>query len=124
MLPVRYIFYGAARGMIAAMVTKIGQRRKAHLYISEWMAYRGLSDQRLADRLEVERETVWRWQNQQHRLNPDKIAAIAAALDLEPEELYRPPGTVSLDAIVKGAPDDIQSMAADIVRRLVSQGSK
>lgn len=86
------------------------------------MAYRGLSDEKLAGRLGVARETVTRWRGQQHRLNPGKIAAIANALDCEPEELWSPPDRPSLDAMVKDADDDLRNTAADIVRRLVARG--
>lgn len=103
------------------MATRIGQRRRAHLYIDEWMEKRGLSDEKLADRVGVARETVWRWRNQQHRLNPDKIAVLAEALDIEPQELWRPPSRPSLDAIMKDASDDLHETAADIVARLVKR---
>jgi transcriptional regulator with XRE-family HTH domain len=104
------------------MVTRIRRGGRQHLYIEEWMAERGLSDERLAGRLGVARETVTRWRGQQHRLNPDKIAALASALDMEPQELWHPPGRPSLDALVKHSPDDLVIDAADIVRRLVSRG--
>lgn len=103
------------------MVTKIGQRRRAHLYITEWMAERGLSDDQLAGRLETDRTTIWRWRTQQHRLNPDKIAAIAFALDVEPAELFQPPGRRSIDALISGASDDLQATAFDVVKRLVGR---
>lgn len=108
-------------GYCTAMVTQIRKGARRHLYIEEWMAYRGLSDERLANRLGVARETVTRWRGQQHRLNPDKIAAIASALDCDPTELWRPPDRPSLDAIMKDAPKDVQDMAADIVQRLVGR---
>lgn len=104
------------------MVTTIRQGARQHLYIEEWMDHRDLTDEKLANRLGVARETVTRWRGQQHRLNPGKIAALAAALDCEPEQLWRPPGHLSLDAIVKDAPADLQATAADIVRRLVRSG--
>lgn len=103
------------------MVTKIGQRRRAHLYITEWMDFRGLSDDQLAGRLNTDRTTIWRWRTQQHRLNPDKIAAIAEALNCEPAELFRPPGMRSIDALVSGAPDDVRDTAFDVVQRLVGR---
>lgn len=86
------------------------------------MEERGLSDEKIAGRIGVARETVTRWRGQQHRLNPDKIAALASALDLEPEELWRPPSRPSLDALMKDASEELHSTAADIVRRLVRRG--
>lgn len=115
-------------GMVTHRIKRTGppvlirKSARKHLYIEEWMAHRGLSDEQVAGRLEVARETVTRYRSQQHRLNPDKIAAIANALDCEPEELWRPPGHPSLDAMVKDAPDDLRATAADIVKRLVGRG--
>lgn len=108
--------------MIAIMATpRIGQRRKAHLYVKEWMDHRNLSDEQVANRLGMARETIWRWRKEQHRLNPEKLAALAGALDMEPQEFYRPPSQPSLDAMVSGETVEIQQMAADIVRRLVAR---
>lgn len=103
------------------MVTRIRKPTRAHLYITEWRESRGLSVEQLAGRLDVARETVWRWEIEQHRLNPEKIAGIADALNMEPAELYRPPGRPSLDAMLKGVPDDLYNTAADIVRRLAKR---
>jgi transcriptional regulator with XRE-family HTH domain len=107
--------------MRTAMATRIGQKRRLHLYIREWMEHRGLSDERLANRLGVARETVYRWRTEQHRLNPEKIAQLASALDCEPQDLYRLPSRPSLDAMVAGAPDELQAMVADVVRRMVGR---
>lgn len=82
------------------------------------MAHRGLSDDKLANRLEVARETVTRWRGQQHRLNPDKIAALASALDCEPMELWRPPDKRSIDAIVADAPDNIRAAIVDFALKV------
>ena len=105
---------------------RIRSHSRGHLYIAEWMEYRRLSDERLAGRLGVARETVTRWRKQQHRLNPEKIARLAIALDCKPEELWRPPppaGRPSLDAMLEDATDDLHSMATDIVRRLAGQST-
>jgi transcriptional regulator with XRE-family HTH domain len=105
------------------MVTKIHGRRRGHLFIQERMEACGLSDEKLAGRLGVARETVTRWRNQQHRLNPEKIAAIADALGLEPEELWRPPARPSVDAALKGASDDMVQRAAEMVAILLKTGT-
>lgn len=87
---------------------------------------RGYSDENLAQRLSVDRVTVTRWRNQQHRLNPEKIAGIAAALDLEPEELWHQPGQAtrpSVDALLRGAPDEMAQRAAEVVAILLKTGT-
>lgn len=110
--------------MIAGMATtpRIGQRRRAHLYIDEWFEHRGLNDAKVAAKLEIDRTTVWKWRTNPSRLDPGKMEALAAALDIEPAELYRPPTRPSLDAITKDFPDDLQQKAAEIVRLLGKTG--
>jgi transcriptional regulator with XRE-family HTH domain len=105
------------------MATTIYGKRRGHLFVAEWMEHRELSDEKLANRLGVDRVTVTRWRNQQHRLNPDKIAAIAVALDVDCAQLFRPPPPTappSIDALLRDAPTELQDTAADIVKRLVS----
>jgi transcriptional regulator with XRE-family HTH domain len=104
------------------MATKPRRHRTAHLYIAEWMKERGLGPTALAKRLGVTRETVWRWKEGERRPDPENVAQIASALDLEPEGLYWPPGRPSIDALLRGQPDEMAQMAADIVRRLVKRG--
>lgn len=65
------------------------------------------------------RVTVFRWRTEQHRLNPEKIAIIARGLDIEPEELWRPPSRRSLDAIAKGATDEQFEFAAEMVSAMM-----
>lgn len=105
------------------MVTRIGRAKNAHLYIKEWQDYRGLSDEDVANRLETTRQTVFRWRKEQHRLDPKKIAALAWALDCNPEDLWRLPSSrPSLDVMVKDAPPAMQDTVFDVVKRLVGKG--
>lgn len=116
----------------AGMEADLLHKRKRHLYIAEWRDERGLSQEQLGARIELEdaqgkwnrgvgKNTVSRWEIDQRRLNPYKIAAIAEALDLEQEDLYRSPSRPSLDAIVKNESDELLSTAIDIVRRLTQR---
>lgn len=106
---------------MSIMVTRIRRGARGHLYIKEWMAHRAVSPERLADRLGVARETVYRWLREQHRLDPGKLAQIASALDCEPMELWRLPTDPSLDALVADAPAELRQTVTDVVRRLVGK---
>jgi transcriptional regulator with XRE-family HTH domain len=76
-----------------------------------------LSDERLGERMDVARQTVYRWRTQQNRLNPGKIAAIADALGRAAEDLYRPPERPSVDAMLKTAtPEQIADTIAFVER--------
>jgi hypothetical protein len=104
---------------LSHLIPQIGEGRRPHLYIDEWMQKRGLNDEKIALRIGVARETIWRWRKEQHRLNPGKMAALANALDLEPEDLWRPPERASVDAILRNVDDELHQTAVDIVQRLV-----
>lgn len=108
----------SAAGIVTAMVTR-PKTAKRRLFLKEHREARGVSAQTMADKLGIERESVYRLEREPWRVNSEKQAQFADALGLEPEELWRPPGTTSLDAIIKSAPADVRAMAADIVRRLV-----
>lgn len=104
------------------MVTRIHKYGPRRLFLREHRKAKEISAETLAGRLGIERESVLRLEREPHRMTPDKQAAYAHALDLEPEDLWRPPGRPSLDGMVQGTPDTVQEMAADIVRRLVAGG--
>lgn len=104
------------------MVTKIYKSRR-RLFLKEHREAQGVSAEQMAGRIGIERESVYRLEREAlTRLNAEKQAAYAAALDIEPEDLWRPPGMPSLDGLVARAPDDLKAMAVDIVRRLVAKG--
>lgn len=95
------------------------------IYLEEWMAFRGISDEAMAKRLEVARETVTRYRNQPHRINTPKQAAIARVLDITPGELWDPPGAPSrpsVDAILKDVPDDVLQHAIEYATIIAKRG--
>jgi transcriptional regulator with XRE-family HTH domain len=114
--------------MLTIVVTRIRKGATVHLFIKEHMDAKGISDDQMAGRLGVDRVTVWRRHSQQHRLNPQKIAAFAHAMGMEPEDLYRPPMSPkspppipSIDAMLRDEDEEIQKLAFDIVRRVISR---
>jgi transcriptional regulator with XRE-family HTH domain len=102
-----------------ASITNMATKKRAQLPLTEWFKYRKVNDEKVGELIGVDRATIFRWRKEQHRLNPDKIAALAKALDVEPEELWRHPNRRSLDVLVKDASDNVVSMAFDIVKRMV-----
>lgn len=105
------------------MVTRIRRGARLHYYIKEHMDRLGVSDEVMAGRIGVSRETVWKRYTEQRRLDPGKIQEFADALEMHPSELLYPPGTPSLDAIIEGADSAQRNMAADIVRRMMNKAS-
>lgn len=115
-------------GIVAAMVTRIRKHVKARLYLKEHREAKGISPEAMAGRLDMERESVYRWEREIHRMNPEKQAAYADALGLDsPAELWFPPPDPanppppSIDALVSDAPPDVRELARDLVSRLVKK---
>lgn len=111
-------------GYCALMVPRIGPKVPRRIFLSEWMDKRQLSDERLADRLEVERETVNRWRNYPQRLSLPRIEDIAAALDIEPADLWRHPDRPSADALLRGAPEELQNSAVEMLKIFMRSGAR
>lgn len=102
----------------AGMVTKIGTGRRKHLYIDEWFEALKLNDEIVAGRMHTSRATVWRRRNQQHRLSPEKIAELADAMGIKPDQLWHLPSRPSIDSIASDAPDNIYDALVEHARRL------
>ena len=72
---------------VAGMVT-----RRRRLFLKEHRKAKGVSAAAMADRLGIERESIYRLEREaMTRLNGEKQAAYARALGIEPEDLWRPP---------------------------------
>jgi transcriptional regulator with XRE-family HTH domain len=110
-----------SRGTVATMVTRIYQNRKGRLYLREHRKAKGVSAAAMAGRIGMARESVLRMEKRA-TAKEDQKAAYAAALDIPVEDLSRPPGLPSLDALVANEPPEFQIMAFDIVKRLVAKG--
>lgn len=105
------------------MVTRHQKRR---LYLTEHReAYQkkhpGVSPEDIAKKLGVTRESMYRQEREPWRVNSDKQAKWADALETDPEALWRLPGAVSIDAMIHNKPQEFQQMAADIVLRLLKE---
>lgn len=82
-----------------------------------------MTAEEMAGRLDIDRVSVYRWEREQHRMNPGKQAAYADALGIEPETLWRPPAQQSIDDMLKGVSDDLRGKAAEMVMILLKTGS-
>lgn len=66
-----------------------------------------MTQERLAQRLGVSAMTVSRWErpNSQAQLNTSAMVAVAEALDIEPQDLWRHPDRPSADQLLRDASD-------------------
>lgn len=101
------------------MVTRLIKRPP---FPREWRRAKKAPATSLADRLGIERESYYRLERDPSKFNAGELAELAAALNIEPEALWRlPEDRPSLDAMVRNAPNDLKDTAADIVARLMAR---
>jgi DNA-binding XRE family transcriptional regulator len=109
-------------GYVAEMVTRIHKGVKRRLFLKEHRKAKQMTAETMGGRLGLERESVHRLERYPERVTWEKQCAYAEALDIEPEELWQRPGTPSLDALARAAPEETRAMAvemaADILRRM------
>ena len=55
--------------------------------IKEFRENAGLTQEALADKMNVQRNTVWRWENQKANLKADNVQKLSTILNVEPSEL-------------------------------------
>lgn len=104
------------------MVTRIHKSTPGRLFLKEHRVAHKVSAEDMAGRLGIERESVYRVERGPLRLRAKWQGEYAHALDIDPRELWNPPGVRSLDAMIEKAPDEVRAMAVDIVMRLVQRG--
>lgn len=107
----------------AGMVTRIHKRVRRRLYAKEWRDHFDVSAESLAERLNVTRQTVHRWEREPNRFTPDKQEAYAFALGIEPEALWRHPDAPSVDALLARSDDSLKRRAAELVAILLKTGT-
>lgn len=109
---------------VPPMPPRTGPKPPGYLYIREWIDAAGLSVEIVAKRMGVNRVTVHRYEKQQHRLNPGKVASLARAIGIEPGQFNYPPDRPSVDALLKGASADTYKTAFDVVKRITRLPTK
>lgn len=97
--------------------------QQQHLYIDEWLTHLDLSVEEVARRMKTSRTNIYRWIEFQNRLTPQKIADLAAALGIKPQQFWKLPPEKdeppSIDALVEGKDKSLRSTAYDLVERLL-----
>lgn len=89
-----------------------------YIFLAEWIGTRGLSAEQLADEIGVTRQTVYKWIDEQHRIDLPKLSQIAKALNTSVPKLFRLPSTRdSIDEFMAHFSDDDHTAIMDIAKR-------
>lgn len=111
---------------------RIGPKRPQRLFIAEWRDSKGLTQKQLGERLGVSDMTISRWERATGRtshqprgmvkgtaeVNWPVLQAIAEALDIAPEDLFRHPDQPSANALLRGEPIELRDQVIAIIRAI------
>ncbi len=115
---------------MSLMIERIRKGAKAHVYLREWREHLHLRAVDMAERLEIERESYYRLERNPKTLSVAEVVEIADHMGIDPQRLWEPPPErdapprISLDAIVKDAPEAQIEGLADMLRKVVGGGKK
>jgi len=99
------------------MITRIGsKRRKAHFYLREWREYRHLTQDHLAERMEMSKSQISRVENIRREYTQRFLEAAAYALDCDVPDLFRHPSARSLDGLLQTAAPDVKALLETLLK--------
>jgi transcriptional regulator with XRE-family HTH domain len=91
------------------------------LYLREWRTHCKISAEQMAEKLQIERESVYRLEREQWRVSSDDMLVYAQACKIDPARLWTSPGGISLDELANDLPEDSQAMAVDIAAGILKR---
>ena len=84
---------------------RIGPRKPHRHFIREWMKAKGLTQEKLADRMGITQGTVSKALKSKTILTEDYLVGIADALDVEVADLFRDPASPTREELLRGLSD-------------------
>lgn len=111
------------------MVTRIGPSAPLRHYLREWRKKKGLTLQKLADRLPLGEEgratgkdQISRWERFERGITMEAQAALAEALGIEPWQLFQHPDTPSADELLKNATPEKKRAIFAVIETMLKSG--
>ncbi len=87
---------------------RIGRKAPLRWYLREWRLHKGVTAERLAERLDTNKGQISKLENGRQRMNDEWIIGYADALGVEPRDLLRDPKSPDLTGLLaKATPDQI-----------------
>lgn len=105
-----------------SMVEKIGGKRAPKVFIREWLVFREMTQDRLAERMDVSKGTISKLINGHMAWDTEYLAGAAEAFSIEIEDMFRDPRAPTqkdlLRQAVRNMPDDKVADVINIIRAL------
>lgn len=95
-------------------------RRPSHIYLREWLEYRNLTAERLADRVDTNKGQISKLMNGAQRYNQDWLEKIAFALNCEVQDLYRLPTAPTANELLARMSPEMRETALQVLTQLAN----
>jgi len=108
------------------MPRKFKHPKKVGHFLREWREHRGVSQERLAGRIEVSPGLISQWETGLTKLTEDKLEALAVALQCEPGDiLSRDPNApdYKLWRIINGLSETDKAQALRVIEALTHKSA-
>ena len=84
---------------------RIGPRKPHRHFIREWLKAKGITQEKLADRLGISQGTVSKALKSKTILTEEYLVGIADALDVDVADLFRDPASPTREDLLRGLTD-------------------
>lgn len=116
-----------AREYPVSMMEMIRQKRPPKVYIREWLTFRDVTQERLAERMDIAKGTLSKLVNGKMDWTPAYLAHAAEALSIDFHDLFRDPKRVTPHDLLRQAilevPDDRADDVINVIRALTKKAS-
>lgn len=107
------------------MIARIRSKAPVRHFLKEWRLAKGKTQQQLADLLDTDKGQVSNWESNKRGMTMEVQSAIAYALNIEPQDLFRDPEQPSPDELLRrvNATPEQRALAYRIVESVLMTGT-
>lgn len=105
------------------MIARIRSSTPVRQYLRQWRKKKGKTQQQVADLLDTDKAQVSSWETGRRGMTVEVQTAVAYALGIEPQDLFRDPEQPSVDELLRNATPEQRRMAFSVVETMLKTGT-
>ncbi len=96
----------------------LAMKKPPHIFLKEWRKKHKLGQEKLGERIGVDKPQVSNWESGKRRPNARNQALLADALGIEVVDLFRHPEDPSADELLRDEPPEVRKAAIEAIMTL------
>jgi transcriptional regulator with XRE-family HTH domain len=105
------------------MIARIRSSKPVRHFLREWRIAKGKTQQQLADLIDTSKGQVSSWESQRRGMTMEVQTALAYALGIEPQDLFRDPEQPSADQLLKSATPEKRREVFTVIHAMLGTGT-